>query len=554
MILLNIAGGVSLLLLGLTMLRLGMTRGFGASLRQFIARSTRSRIKAFASGAFVTMLLQSSTATILIVTSFAAQDLISTSAALAVILGADVGTTIVAQLLSFDISWLAPLLIISGYILYRRERSSKLKNIGRILVGLAFMFIALGWIRESAEPLKHSATLPLILKPLANDAILAVGVSAIITWVLHSSLAFVLLLVSLVGSSVLPLELGLVMVLGANVGGTVAPMLAALKDTPAAKRIPVGNIIMRLTGVVLVLPFIDLAQPALESFGIDPGRQIVTFHMLFNLALALLFLPLAGIVAAACKKIVPDRLDNDDPGQPKYLDKNALDTPSIALASAVRETLRMADMIEVMLSDSIRAFKANDEEKVSSVTEQDDIIDNLYTAIKNYLARLNEEFMDASEAQRYLQIFTFATNIEHAGDIIDKNLMASALKKIRKNQKFSSKGLQEIEDIHAMVMDTVRLSQSVFVSEDKELAKRLLKQKDYLRNAEAKASVSHIERLREGIPETFATSSLHIDIIRDLRRINTHLCNIAYPVLETPEEIKGKGKDQQEVTLGVETD
>ncbi len=518
------------------MLRLGMTRGFGTSLRQAIAKNTRNRMKAFASGAFVTMLVQSSTATILIVTSFAAQGLITTPAALSVILGADVGTTIVAQVLSFDLSWVAPLLIIIGFAFYKRERSSRLKNIGRIISGLALMLFALGLIREAAEPLKESATLPLILQPLENDAILAIVVAALITWVMHSSLAFVLMLVSLVNSAVLPAELGLIMVLGANIGGTFAPLVATLRDQPAAKRIPVGNLLMRLSGAALFIPLIDFIHPLMEFIGGDAGRQVVNFHMIFNIALALVFLPLAKPVADLCRKIIPDKANQTDQGQPKYLDKNAMDTPSIALASAVRETLRMADLIEKMLRDSIKAFKTNDSNVVKGITKQDDIVDNLYTAIKNYLARLNEEFMDAEEAHRYIQIFTFATNIEHAGDIIDKNLMASAQKKIRKQQSFSEEGLKEIEKIHGMVMESVRLAQSVFVSEDKGLAQRLLKQKDYLRNAEAKASAAHIERLREEIPETFATSSLHMDIIRDLRRINTHMCTVAYPVIEPSTE------------------
>ncbi len=536
MILLNIAGGVSLLLMGLMMLKRGMTRGFGATLRQMVAKSTSNRVKAFASGALVTMLLQSSMATILIVSSFAAQNLITTSAGLAVILGADVGTTIVAQILSLDLSWIAPVLMVLGYFFYQRERSSKLKNIGRILAGLAFMLIALMWIKESADPLKDSQTLPLILQPLQNDAVLAILVSALLTWIIHSSLAFVLLLVSLVESSVLPLELGLVMVLGANIGGTIAPLLATMKEVPVARRIPAGNFLMRLVGVLAFLPLLEFSTPLIGQLGDYQSRHIVNFHTFFNVVIAMVFLPLAPLVVKAARKIIPDRMDSEDPGRPVYLDKNAIDTPSIALASAVRETLRMADMIEKMLSDSMEALNSNDEKSVRKVTDQDDIIDRVYIAIKNYMARLNEEFMDEQEALRYIQVITFATNIEHAGDIIDKNLMAAALKKIRNQGSFSDEGLGEIEEIHNMVMESIRLAQSVFVSEDRELAKRLLNQKDFLRNAEAKASIAHIERLREGIPETFATSSLHMDIIRDLRRINTHMCTVAYPVLEPGNE------------------
>lgn len=518
--------------------RLGMTRGFGASLQKVIAKSTKNRLASFGSGALVTMLVQSSMATILIVSSFASQGLLAGAAGLAAILGADVGTTIVAQVLTFDLGWVAPVLIIFGFIFYKRQRSSRMKNIGRILCGLAMMLFALAWIRESAEPLKYSETLPLILRPLENDAILAVIVSGLLTWIMHSSLAFVLLLVSMVSSGIISLDLGIIMVLGANLGGAIVPLIAAINDVPAAKRLPVGNFIMRITGVLLILPLAEIIQPYLHHIGADPGRQIVNFHTVFNIALALVFLPLLSYVIKLCRKIIPDRVDPDAPGQPKYLDAKALDNPSIALSSAVRETLRMADVLEQMLGDTLTAFKNNDDSMVAIIKEKDDQIDKLYSAIKNYMARLTEEFMDSKEAQRYLQILTFATNIEHSGDIIENNLMSMALKKSRNQQHFSGEGLQEIEEIHEMAMENLRMAQSVFVSEDKELARKLIKKKDSIRQAEALASSAHIERLREGIPESCATSSLHMDIIRDIRRINTYICYVAYSLLESGEEKK----------------
>lgn len=515
-----------------------MTRGFGASLRVVIGKGTKNRFSSFVAGIGVTALLQSATATILIVATFAGQGMVTTAAALAVILGADVGTTLVAQVLTFDLSWLAPLLMVVGYVFFKREKSSKLKNIGRILIGLALMLFALGWIRASALPLKESETLPLILQPLQNDVILALMVSAAITWVVHSSLAFVLLVTSLVGSGVLPLPLGLVMVLGANLGGTIPPIIATMKDSPPAFRIAIGNLFMRLVGVAVAAPLVAHVQPWIADLNPDPARQIVNFHMVFNVGLALLFLPLVGVVARVCVKAAPDKQDPDDPAQPKYLDHKAYDSPAIALASAKRETLRMADLVERMLADSLRTFKTNDENVIRQVREQDDVIDKLYLAIKSYMARVTEEFMDKDEAAQYIQILTFATNLEHSGDVIDKNLMPLALKKIRNQHSFSGQGFREIERIHGLVLDSVRLAQSVFMSGDVDLARRLIEEKEKIRQAEIAASVAHIERLREGIPETFATSSLHMDIIRDLRRINTYMCTVAYPLLESAGEVR----------------
>lgn len=537
-----------MLLLGVVMLRLGMTRGFGASLHGFIEKGTSNRIKSFVSGGLVTMLLQSSTATVLIVGGFAAQNLIAAPAALSAILGADVGTTIVARVLSLDLSWLAPLLMLVGYILYKKERSSKLKNLGRIISGLALILFALAFVRNAAAPLASSETLPVIFQALRNDAILAILASAFITWIMHSSLAFVLVLLSFVHSEVLPLDLALVMVLGANLGSTFAPFVATIKDVPAERRIAIGNMIMRFTGVAFLFPFSSQLHLLSGLVGGDLSTQVINFHIMFNVAVAIVFLPLTGYVAIFSRKLLPDSDLIDDPGRPIYLDKNVLNSPSIAISLAVRETLRMADVVERMLMDSMKAFKHNDESIVRFVNEQDDIIDDLYKAIKNYMARLNEEFMDEKEAARYIQILTFATNIEHAGDILDKNLMPSALKKIRKNKSFSGKGLQEIEQIHGMVMDSMRLAQSVFVSGDKDLANQLLKQKSVVRKAEAKASAAHFQRLRKGVPETFATSSLHMDIIRDLRRVNTHMCSVAYHALSEGEhDLDQEERDEEDI-------
>lgn len=538
LVLVDIAGGVCLLLWGLALLRIGVTRGFGAELHRFLARGTRNRILGFFSGMGVTAALQSSMATTLIVASFAGQGIISVKAALAVVLGADVGTTLVAQLLSFDLSWLAPALMVVGFSMFSLGRSGVWKNAGRSVVGLALMMFALMWIKEAAAPLKSSDALPVVFRSLQVDALFAILVAGAMTWVVHSSLAVVLLLVSLTHSGVVPLPLALVMILGANLGGTLPPLIATLRDTPPAMRIAVGNLLIRLVGVVAALPLVSLAHKGLAAIDPDPARLLVNFHTTFNVALALCFLPLTGVVEKIVRGIVRDRPDSDDPGRPKYLDERALNTPPIALASAARETLRMADLVQGMLEDTIRALGGTDEKVIEKIRERDDIIDRIYASLKGYMARLTQESLDPKEAQRYMQVLTFATNLEHSGDVIDKNLMPMALKKIRNRKSFSERGFAEIEHIHALVLDSVRLAQSIFISGDVDLARRLIEEKEKIRLAEIQGSTTHIERLREGVPESIATSSLHLDIIRDLRRINTYMCPVAYSILEEKGQLR----------------
>lgn len=533
MVLIKIIGGVCLLLWGLRMVRGGVTRAFGASLRTIVSKSTGNRIAAFFAGIGVTAVLQSSTATAMIISSFVGRGLMTVGGGLAVMLGADVGTTLVAQLLSFDFTWGAPLLMLTGYIIFSMfQEKGRGEHIGTVLLGLGMMLFALSFIKGASDPLKESETLPLILAPLDKDLFLAVIVAALLTWMSHSSLAIVLLLVSFVAGGVLPVHLGLAMVLGANIGGGIAPLLSALRDGPTASRVPAGNLIMRVCGVLLAIPLLVAAQDLIAAINPDPARMIVNYHTAFNIALALLFLPVIGVVEKIVLRALPDKPVGDDPSSPRYLDNKSMDTPTIALASAARETLRMADMAERMLEDTIKVLKTNNVALLNKIREQDNVVDKIYKSIKTYMAKLSQTKFDPEEAHRYMQILTFSTNLEHVGDVIDKSLMPMAEKKAGNQHSFSPEGMREIEHIHTLVLESVRLAQTVFVSGDIRLARKMTEGKEALRKAEQSAMAHHIERLREGIPETIATSSMHLDIIRDYRRINTYMCTVAYSLLE----------------------
>lgn len=527
-----------MLLWGVILLRLGVTRGFGANLRAALSRVSSNRVKGFVAGSLITALLQSSTATILIVTSFVGRHILGASAAMAVVLGADVGTTLVAQALSFDLSAVAPIAMIAGFMFFVGGKSGRMKHIGRILVGLALMLFALDMIAAAAVPLKSSETLAVVLQSLEQDPLFAVVIAIILTWLMHSSLAFVLLLLPLVSSDVLSITIALYMVLGANLGGTIAPLVATMRDLPEARRIPLGNTLIKIFGVSIAFFALPYLHPYLMQLDDNFTRQVVNFHTIFNLVLALCFLPFTGLIEKLCRVFIPDKPLEDHPGQPRYLDENSIDVPSMALAAAMRETLRMAELVQKMLEDTISVFRNNDEKLLRTIREQDDVIDDLYSATKTYMARLNQEFMDPEEADRYVQILTFATNLEHSGDVIDKNLLPLAKKKIDNQHNFSDEGMKEIETMHALVLESVQLAQSIFLSGDLEMARQLLRDKEAIRKAEIEGMASHIDRLGEGVPETIATTSLHLDIIRDYRRINTYMCTVAYPLLEQSGQLR----------------
>lgn len=526
------------------MVRMGFSRAYGTSLRRIIALGTGNRFTAFFSGAIVTALLQSSTATAFILTSFAKKKLLALPAALAVIIGADVSTTLVAQVLSFDISWLSPAFLIAGVVLHMMyEKGGRHRHIARILIGLGLMLLSLSLIRAAAGPIKLSATLPLILGPLESDPILAVIVATILTYIIHSSLASVLLFASLAASHVIDLNLGMMLVLGANVGGAFVPFVATYKDGAAARRVTYGNILMRMTVAIVAVPLLPALAPHIADLGGDAARQLVMFHTAFNLALAALFLPLVNLIAFIMTRLVADDPASADPNQPLYLDERAIDSPVMALAGAARESLRMAETVEVMLEQTIEAFENGDEKQIEKIRRMDNRVDKLYKAIKLYLTRLSQESLDPKEADRYIHILTFTTNLEHIGDIIDKSLMEMAEKKIKKHEDFSSEGFREIRNFHSQVMENFRLAQTIFISEDPKLAAQMVEGKRSIRVAADATTEQHFRRLQSGLSASIATSALHLDIIRDYRRINSYATRVAYAILENQERHKDRRKD-----------
>ena len=520
---------------------MGFSRAYGTDLRRIIAAGTDNRFKAFASGAIVTALLQSSTATAFILTSFAKKRMITLTAALAVMIGADVSTTLVAQLLSFDIAWLSPTLLIIGVVMHMMfEKGGRRRHIARIFIGLGLMMLALALIRAASAPIKASPTLPLILGPLEHDPVLAIIVASIVTYIIHSSLATVLLFASLASNHVIDLQLGLLLVLGANVGGAFVPFIATYKDGAPSRRITYGNILMRMTVAIVAVPMLPIITPYIEKFSGSTSRELINFHTGFNVALAILFLPLVTLVANIMKKLVAADPTKSDPNKPLYLDERALDSPVMALAGAARETLRLAEIVENMLVETITVFENGDEKQVEKIRRADNRVDKLYQSIKLFLTRLSQESLDPKEADRYIQILTFTTNLEHIGDIIDGSLMDMAEKKIKKKDNFSKEGFKEIQNFHNQVLENFRMAQTIFMSEDPKLAAQMVEGKKTIRVAADATSDQHFKRLQSGLSASIATSALHLDIIRDYRRINSYATRVAYAILENHEKHKDK--------------
>jgi len=537
-VLLDLMGGVALLLWGLHMVLTGVLRAFGPDLRRVLGKALRNRFSAFAAGLGLTALLQSSTATGLMTASLAAEGVVSLVPALAIMLGANVGTTLIVQLLSFDVSAVAPVLLAIGVITFRIGDSSLTRAVGRINIGLGLILLALHVLLNTLAPAEQAPAARTLLAAITNDPVLCIVIAAALTWAAHSSVAVVLLVMSLAYSQFVTPAAALALVLGANLGSAVNPVIeGGIRGDPASRRLPLGNLINRVVGIVIALPFLGPVAREMTLLQPDAAKMTAEFHMLFNVALAALFIGPLGGVAWLLERILPEKSRAADPAAPRHLDEAALQTPSLALANAARETLRMGDAVETMLRNVMTAILNNDRKLASDVSRMDNIVDRLNEAIKLYVTKLTRDSLDDREGHRAMEIISFTINLEHIGDIIDKNLCELAAKKIKRRYQFSAEGAAELGAFHKRVLDCLQAAFGIFMTGNVEAARKLLREKAELRQAELAAADRHLERLREGRPETLETTSLHLDILSDLKRIHSHICSVAYPVLEAAGEL-----------------
>jgi phosphate:Na+ symporter len=538
-ILLDLLGGVALLLWGLHMVQTGIVRAFGSDLRRFVGIALRNRFLAFIAGIVVTALLQSSTATGLMTASFVTGGVVDLVPALAIMLGANVGTTLIVQVLSFNVSAAAPLLFLVGLIAFKRGGQTRARDLGRVSIGAGLMLLSLHILLDTLAPAETAPAARTLLGAATAEPLLCILMAALLAWVAHSSVAVVLLVMSLAYSNFIGPVPALALILGANLGSAINPLIEGSRsDNPASRRLPLGNLLNRLIGCAVVLPFLAPIASALARIEPNPSRMAADFHTVFNVALALLFILPLGAFASLLTRLLPERVRADDPSRPLYLDEAALSTPSIALACAARETLHIGDIIETMLRKTMTALMTNDRKLVAEISRMDDAVDALDEAVKLYVTKVTRESLSEQDGSRAMEIISFSINLEHVGDIIDKSLMEAAAKKIKRQITFSKEGAAELAAFHQKVCDNLKLAFSVFMSGDLPMARQLVTEKATLRTDEFAAAESHLARLREGRMESIESSSLHLDILRDLKRIHSHICSVAYPVLERAGELQ----------------
>ncbi|MGA0531619.1 Na/Pi cotransporter family protein [Hansschlegelia sp. KR7-227] len=537
-VLMELLGEIALLMWSVHIVNSGVQRAFGSDLRHLLGEGLKGRGRAFLAGVGVTALLQSSTATALMISSFAGSGAVDLVPALAIMLGANVGTTLIVQVASFDVSYVFPVLLFLGVAVHRKARSSLVRDIAQTVIGLGLLLLTLHLLVETMRPIEASATLRLLLGALTEEPVITVLVAAAVSWAAHSSVAAMLLVMTFAGAGIVSPEAALAMVLGCNLGSALNPVMEAVGGEPARLRAPVGNLLNRLVGCALLLPVLGPVTEALKAVDSDPARLAALFHLAFNLALALLFIGPLPLIARVLTKALPDRPRTADPGAALYLDDAALSTPSVALANAAREVLHMADVVEQMLRGSQVAFARDDPAKVLEISRTDDVVDTLFDKIQLYIGAIDHDRLSDKETQRVFATLALAINLEHIGDIVDKNLMEMAAQRIRDKRLLPPAAIARIGDMHGKLCEHLRLAVAVFMSGDAQAARRLVAEKEKFRDLEREATERHFTEMRSGRPDQIETSALQLDITRDLKRIEAHIAATVYGLLERKGELK----------------
>lgn len=535
---LNMAAAAALLIWAVRLVRTGFERAFGGQLRLWLRRSTANRLAAAATGAGAAVLMQSSTAVIVLMAGFLSAGAIGSLAGLVIVLGADLGSAIVALILNSRIAVLTPLLMLTGVMIFLQSSARRVRQVGRILIGLALVFLSLDLIRQASQPLTQSEGAGAVMLYLAGDPMTAFVVAALFAWLVHSSVAAVLLFVTLAAQGLVPLEAALAMVLGANMGGSLIAFFLTLKSPTVVRRVVWTNLALRGGGAALVLLALVQFDLPTELLGREPGQQALHLHLLFNALLLLAFLPLAQTLMRIADRMIPDPASSDPEGVPRSaLDPAVQNQPRRAFGCALRELVEMGNQIEVMLRDAMPLFEKYDEAVALRLRNDMHGIAAMSLRIRVYLSGVRSPDPEEDTGTRSFDLSGIAVNLEAGADMVARKMVELAARKDVASVSFSLEGWRELCDFHDVILRNVQQGISVMMSEDLGLARELVAQKEHVRDLEQSLQHKHLKRLRQGLAETYETSAIHLDLLRALKAVNTSFAMIAYPILEDKGEL-----------------
>ncbi|MBI5419847.1 MAG: Na/Pi cotransporter family protein [Deltaproteobacteria bacterium] len=532
---LQVVGGALLLLYGVRITGQGFELAFSARLKGWWSAPGGSRPGWFGAGFLGTSLLQSSGAVVTLLISFAEISPLPLAQSLSVVLGADLGSTLTVQVLSFRIYQYAFPVLSIGILLYLWGRKPKVRAVGQGVVGFGLMLLSLTFLSGAAAGVGQVASLRSLMTDLGGAPLVAFFWGVVLSALFQSGTAVMVLMIAFTQQGVLPLPAVLPLVLGANVGGSSVAFMAASGLAAEGKRVAWGHVLMKTAGALLFLPFFSLTQEVLSRLSPDPSRIVANAHTLFNLTLSCLFFPLVPRLARGLAGMFPEKKDLAPRGKPVYLDREHLPVAGAALGQVAREIIRMADMIQEMHEMALQAIRAGGEEIAGRIRQRDDELDQLTREIKVFLSALGEGTLDSEQTQRAVAYIAIVSDLENIGDFIDKTLGDHVRRMAERNQRFSEEGAKELESFLKDVEEMYREAVSAFVTRDVKAAEIVIARKKTIGQMERELRIAHIRRLQKGTPESLESSAAHLDILSSWKVIASHCAAIAYSVLQMEE-------------------
>ncbi|MDP6418888.1 MAG: Na/Pi cotransporter family protein [Candidatus Krumholzibacteria bacterium] len=541
----GLLGGLGLFLFGMEMMSKSMQRSAGSRMRSILGALTKNRFVGLGVGAFVTMLIQSSSATTVMLVSFVQAQLMTFAQTLGVILGADIGTTITAQLVAFRLTDYALLMIGIGFGLRVLSKKEKLRNIGAVALGFGMLFFGMSVMSKSMAPLRSYQPFLDLLANLENP-VLGILVGTAFTALIQSSSAFTGIIIVLAQQGFLSLTAGIPLIFGANIGTCVTAALASLNTGREAKRVAIAHTLFKVSGVALMFPFITALAAFVEK--LSPGghvalgdaeamaryipRQIANAHTVFNVGLALIFLPFTTVFAKVIFRLMPEKKEIPTHRyRARHLDRSMLDKPALALNLAKVEILRMGEKVKTMAELSIEPFFTNDLGVCDRLHEFEEEIDDLDAAISEYLIDIGKQKISEHQAEEVYLMMHVTKQYEHVADIIDKELRPLARKMATGGIEFSKSGGEEVRAYHLKMLKQVARSLETFTESSLKMARKMEQKQERYVALEGDYRQAHFERISKAVEESVQSSEIHLDLMDFLRRINSYTANIARAIL-----------------------
>lgn len=560
-------GGLAFFLFGMEMMSEGMKKTAGNQMRSILAALTSNRFFALGAGAFVTMVIQSSSATTVMLVSFVQAELMSFAQSLGVILGADIGTTITAQLIAFKLTDYALAMIALGFCLRMFGKSDTQKEIGNVILGFGILFFGMKLMSDAMKPLRTFPGFIDMIKGLENP-ILGLLVGTLFTGLIQSSSAFTGIVIVLAQQGFISLEAGIPLIFGANIGTCITAGLATIGASREAKRVAIAHVLFKILGVLLFIiwipSFAKLITQVSAFFGsTGTARQIANAHTIFNVSLGLVFLPFTGLLAAFILKIYPIKNEKKDTPEIEvwHLDESMIETPSIAIDLVRTEIARMAKILNRMLKTVLIPFisdpdlilknpdipKDEKERLIREIPTHDEIhkhltllegidlrekkIDYLDEKIYDYLTKIARQELNKEEAEEVFKMTTVTNDMESIGDIIHRGILPLTFKKKGLNAEFSPEGKDELMLYHLKVVKQISRLRETFEEKDRTVAKRIMAKESKYTELESEFKLKHMHRVIKKDEKSLKTHEVHLELMDLLKQINVYTINIAKRLL-----------------------